>query len=574
MSGKRPASDFPIVEDLEVSDYLPLLRLGEANPELRNKRITPGNAFASLFQAPELLQDVVEQLVSKQIFIDNLVDVIISNQALLENLTENSTFQTLVGNFWDDEDRTEAFAVALAVHQDFITNMISVMVTNEDIRNEIINTFVNNETFLTQVGNFWDDPDRAQLFATFITENAEIVQQIALELVTNSTVVEQLILQQDFMTSIVNSTVNKIVEDEISLQNFIDVLVNNEIFLTEMSSNETFVGEMLQVFSDSIGQGAKAWAVFDLTQASPVLLGNFNIAAIEKLATGSVKLTFNEPLLSAIYAVTLGQRNNAGAAFGRAHVGQGDMSVSLLLPMDGENGSTDFPDLSNHKHAVTAVGDAQISTAQSKFGGASALFDGSGDYLSVPNHAGFSFEAGDFTVETWVRTASSDTQVMISKGWGGAGPFSWILDISGKKARGRVSTTSGGTSTSVIGTSDIDDGEWHHIAFVRDGNTLMIFVDGVLENTESFSGTVFTNTKNVLLGVRDGAGTVSDYLDGYLDDSRIIKGVAKYIEAFTPPASAHSAPEGPKGVSHLYIESEVGGTLIDLPEISVAVHGA
>ena len=75
--------------------------------------------------------------------------------------------------------------------------------------------------------------------------------------------------------------------------------------------------------------------------------------------------------------------------------------VVLLLHMGGTDGSTTFTD--EKGHTVTANGDAQIDTAQSKFGGASALFDGSGDYLSVADSADFEFGSSDFTIDGWVR---------------------------------------------------------------------------------------------------------------------------------------------------------------------------
>jgi len=54
-------------------------------------------------------------------------------------------------------------------------------------------------------------------------------------------------------------------------------------------------------------------------------------------------------------------------------------------------------------HTVTAYGNAQIDTAQSKFGGASGLFDGAGDYLSTPDSEDWNFGSGDFTIDFWVR---------------------------------------------------------------------------------------------------------------------------------------------------------------------------
>ena len=72
--------------------------------------------------------------------------------------------------------------------------------------------------------------------------------------------------------------------------------------------------------------------------------------------------------------------------------------VSLLLHMDGAYGSTTFNDSSPAAKAVAASGNAKVSAAKSKWGGASLALGGSGDYLSAPAHADFVFGVGDFTV--------------------------------------------------------------------------------------------------------------------------------------------------------------------------------
>ena len=84
----------------------------------------------------------------------------------------------------------------------------------------------------------------------------------------------------------------------------------------------------------------------------------------------------------------------------------GDSTVSLLLHMDGANNSTTFTDRSYSPKTVTAFGNAKISTAQSKFGGASAAFDGSGDYIEFDRGTDLQFGAGDFTIEGWVNLNS------------------------------------------------------------------------------------------------------------------------------------------------------------------------
>ena len=85
-----------------------------------------------------------------------------------------------------------------------------------------------------------------------------------------------------------------------------------------------------------------------------------------------------------------------------------DNYTKLLLHFDGTDGSTTFVDSSPSGKTVTAVGNAQIDTAQYKFGGASGLFDGNGDYLSVPDSDDWYFGTGDFTIDAWARFANAN----------------------------------------------------------------------------------------------------------------------------------------------------------------------
>src|SRR3990167_9675179 len=93
----------------------------------------------------------------------------------------------------------------------------------------------------------------------------------------------------------------------------------------------------------------------------------------------------------------------AGRARMAAFNGGNDAFTKLLLHCDGVDAATSFPDVSASAHTVTANGNAQVDTAQSKFGGASLIVDGTGDYLSVPDHADWDFGTGDFTVDFWFR---------------------------------------------------------------------------------------------------------------------------------------------------------------------------
>lgn len=82
--------------------------------------------------------------------------------------------------------------------------------------------------------------------------------------------------------------------------------------------------------------------------------------------------------------------------------------VAALLHFDGVNGSTTITDNSKNNFTITATNGAVISTAQSKFGGASVFLDGTNDYLVTPTTSAFTFGTGDFTVELWIyQTVSS-----------------------------------------------------------------------------------------------------------------------------------------------------------------------
>jgi hypothetical protein len=98
------------------------------------------------------------------------------------------------------------------------------------------------------------------------------------------------------------------------------------------------------------------------------------------------------------------QRFKQGGTWPRTRVDPFSANVSLMLHFDGANGSTTFVDSSPNNFTVTRAGDAVISTAQSRFGGSSVVFDGDSDYLSAGFNDAFAFGTSDFTIEVWYRS--------------------------------------------------------------------------------------------------------------------------------------------------------------------------
>lgn len=210
-------------------------------------------------------------------------------------------------------------------------------------------------------------------------------------------------------------------------------------------------------------------------------------------------------------------------------------NVSLLLAMDGSNGSTTFTDSSNNAFAVTVTGDAQVSTAQSKFG-ESGLFDGTGDRLEVSSNAAFAFGTGDFTVELFFRLTSIKTAAQGFVNVNTSGGFSFYYNGSDGFFGGANSFRVSNRSSNLITQSQaLSTGVWYHAAVSRAGGTMRLFLDGAQIASVS-------NTTNFAQGVLQIGGTSDGStwtIDGHLDDLRITKGVGRYTQAFTAPVAAH-----------------------------------
>lgn len=215
--------------------------------------------------------------------------------------------------------------------------------------------------------------------------------------------------------------------------------------------------------------------------------------------------------------------------------GGGSIPSVLLLHMNGSNGSTTFTD--DYGKTITAVGNAQISTAQSKFGGASGLFDGTGDCVTAPSGTDFDF-SGNYTLETFARfTSFTSIRGLIARRASSAvyAPFNLYVDSTGKP--GFASSLTGSAWTvNILSASSLSTGTWYHIAATRNGNVYTLWVDGTSVATTTVAGSPMSSTSAVAIGA--GASNADFSLDGYLDEVRITKGTARYTGSFTPPSSA------------------------------------
>ena len=208
-------------------------------------------------------------------------------------------------------------------------------------------------------------------------------------------------------------------------------------------------------------------------------------------------------------------------------------NVSLLLHGDGTNGSTTIIDNSPSPKTVTAVGNAQISTAQSKFGGASMYFDGSGDYLAITEASNsFTFGTGDFTIELWLYPSNLNGLTIILD-WRTTGGIQGARPTIYRDGSNLYLFANGNL---IIGNSALTNQVFQHIALAKSSGSTRLFVDGTqVGSTYSDSLNYLSPQGGAIYVGAVGSGTFG--MNGYIDDLRITKGVARYTSNFTPPTA-------------------------------------
>jgi len=215
---------------------------------------------------------------------------------------------------------------------------------------------------------------------------------------------------------------------------------------------------------------------------------------------------------------------------------------------------SDLTDSSDSGHTVTAHGNAAVSTSEKKFGAGSLALDGTGDFLTLPAHSDWNLSSGDFTVEAWAYANSIGSlqgTILCIGGVNASAHLQIAIDPDRKPLLGWNSGTDYWWSTLIYGQDALATGQWHHFAavFDRTNSTAKLYVNGV--EVASAASTFQGPANDVSIGNISSLLTIGSYfengyafLDGYIDDVRITKGLARYTENFTVPAAAHPDTNG------------------------------
>jgi len=218
-----------------------------------------------------------------------------------------------------------------------------------------------------------------------------------------------------------------------------------------------------------------------------------------------------------------------------------DSFTKALLPMDGSDGSTSFIDSAGK--IWTVIGNSQIDTAQSKFGGASGLFDANGDYVQSADHTDFDL-TGDFTIDFWVQhNGLNGYQTYLSRGDGNTGnAYLMIRKDNANRLDAFIRDSNGALIGRIQPANTLSANTWYHIAYVRSGGNFYLFLNGSLAGSAT-SSAAGADT-NYVLQVGKHPQNV-DYMAGWLDELRISKGVARWTTNFTPPTAPYGGGSNP-----------------------------
>lgn len=227
-------------------------------------------------------------------------------------------------------------------------------------------------------------------------------------------------------------------------------------------------------------------------------------------------------------AITISQRSFASGI---------DSSTVLLIKSNSFDLDNSFVDSSYNNHNVVPYGNIHHSTTSKYFGTTSIYFDGSGDYLSIPNSDDWNLGNSDFTIDFWAYNANT------SLGEGAQsvgiiarrdGPYWQAFTILKDDGTMKFRASADGATWGLTLNMGTFDASWHHYAVVRNGNNFNTYKDGIVQDSKTSSITLMNQTNSMAVG------KYQVDLNGYIDELRISKGIPRWTGNFTPPLAPYT----------------------------------
>jgi len=216
-----------------------------------------------------------------------------------------------------------------------------------------------------------------------------------------------------------------------------------------------------------------------------------------------------------------------------------DSNFSLLLHGDGLEGSTSLQDSSVHSHIITVNGGAIISQGQSKFGIGSLYSATTPDTFSIVKKTDeFLLGLGDFTLGMWVYPTVSDFgSALLTNRTGPDMDSVWNLGYKTTGGIGLLPTFITDDTIVLESPTAAIINTWNYITVTRQNGTFYLFVNGVLEHTNTIA-LDFSSNYDLHIGLDRGTNKAAI---GYIDEIQLVKDVAFWTTSFSVPITESSA---------------------------------
>ena len=210
----------------------------------------------------------------------------------------------------------------------------------------------------------------------------------------------------------------------------------------------------------------------------------------------------------------------------------------LDFEKDGTN--TAFTDEGHNSLSVTTTGNATHSFAQSKIGGSSIKFDGTGDKIITGTHSDFNTGTGDWTIEFWAYKSATMTNHQIANTSDGSTEgHGWQIEYTSNILGLYIYHLANDWTHYAVEDDEASTGNWHHYAWVRDSNVHKLYRNGTLQSSTTTDSSGITPTTNGWVFGEHTSSASRDF-NGYLDQIRISDN-ARYSSNFTAPTSEFSS---------------------------------
>jgi hypothetical protein len=214
-----------------------------------------------------------------------------------------------------------------------------------------------------------------------------------------------------------------------------------------------------------------------------------------------------------------------------------DINTKLLIKGNGTPsvmGGSPAIILDEVGNNININGAVNISTTVSRYDINSIWFNSNDGYIATDSSSIYTLNTSDFTIEFWLYANSTITgNVIVSNVIGSTYTTNdWKMIFNNNNVQ--LSIFNSGLTLQSL--NHITTNTWYHIAIVREGSLFTLFVNGVVNSTFTYSGSVDNGVSNI---IKLGGITAGTTMDGYIDDFRL-SNIARYHTNFTPPTSDYS----------------------------------